>query len=305
VITILIVNQKEIGDEFMSKKYRPIIKEGTHLAPSKKTDRAYRGSLLDNVTNQVVGQAEWELDEEEDYNWNCSYENYDTHENVELSEETQKMLQAIGTALAELGIQMIELGVSKATPHVKRFVTDKVVPSVKNTKSWITEKGAIGIDMIRNGISSKTKAEQLLAKRTKRKTDITELSAANNTTVEPFEDIDNTFEEHRESMSREEVQQHLIYIRGLAVLLADEIRRLSNACIREGNETPENILERQNAIEKLTTQEVMNSIKLLLENKNRSLLDEATSMVLSEFLAGNFIIDDRPVPIEKYRIRAA
>jgi len=104
-------------------------------------------------------------------------------------------------------------------------------------------------------------------------------------------------------MSREEAQQHLIYIRSLAILLADEIRRLSNACIREDNETPENILERQNAIEKLTTQKVMNSIKLLLENKNRYLLDEATSMVLWEFLTSKFIIDDRPVPIEQYRIK--
>ena len=106
-------------------------------------------------------------------------------------------------------------------------------------------------------------------------------------------------------MSREEAQQHLIYIRALAILLADEIRKLSTACIREGNESPENILEQQNAIEKLTTQEVMNSIKLLLENKNRSLLDEGTSMVLSEFLAGNLIIDGTPVPIEKYRIPMA
>lgn len=291
----------------MTKKYIPIIKEGTHLATSRKTGGAYRGALLDNDTNQVVGQAEWELVEEEDYNWNCSYENYNTHEDIELSEETQKILQAIGTvigsALAELGIQMIELGVSKATPHVKRLVTDKVIPSVKKTKRWISEKSAIGIDMIRNGIPSEIKAEQLLPKRTKRKTDITELSVANNTTVEPFENIDNTFEEHRESMSREEVQQHLIYVRGLALLLAAEIRRLSNVCIREGNETTENILERQKAIEKLTTQEVMNSIKLLLDNKNRSLLDEATSMVLSEFLAGRFIIDDSLIPIEKYRIK--
>lgn len=287
----------------MTKKYIPIIKEGTHLATSRKTGGAYRGALLDNDTNQVVGQAEWELVEEEDYNWNCSYENYNTHEDVELSEETQKILQAIGSALAELGIQMIELGVSKATPHVKRLVTDKVIPSVKKTKRWISEKSAIGINMIRNGIPSEIKEEQLLAKRTKRKTDITELSVTNNTTVEPFENIDNTFEEYRESMSREEAQQHLIYVRDLALLLAAEIRRLSNVCIREGNETPDNILERQKAIEKLTTQEVMNSIKLLLDNKNRSLLDEATSMVLSEFLAGRFIIDDRLIAIEKHRIK--
>ena len=39
--------------------YRPVYKEGTHLAPSKDTEGAVRGSLLDNKTNQVTGQAEW------------------------------------------------------------------------------------------------------------------------------------------------------------------------------------------------------------------------------------------------------
>lgn len=42
------------------KTYRPIIKKGTHLASSKETAGAVRGALLDNVTNKVVGQAEWE-----------------------------------------------------------------------------------------------------------------------------------------------------------------------------------------------------------------------------------------------------
>jgi len=287
----------------MSKKYRPIIKEGTHLASSKNTDGTYLGALLDNETNKVVGQAEWEMVEEvDDWNWNDPYEYSDNHEKVELSKETQEMIEVLGMAFAVLGIHMIEIGVKKATPYVKQFVTDKVVPSVNKTMSWIAEKSATGIYIIRNGISGKTKAEQLLAKRTKIKSDNTELSATNNSTVELPENIDNTFEDTRESMSREEAQQHLIYIKALAILLADEIRKLSNACIREDNESPKNILEQQTAIEKLTTQEVMNSIKLLLEKKNRSLLDEATSMVLSEFLAGNLIIDGTPVPIEKYRI---
>lgn len=289
----------------MSKKYTPIIKEGTHLASSKNTVGAVYGGLLDNDTNQVVGQAEWLVEEVDDQNLDYPNENYDTQENVELSEETQEMIEVVGTALAVLGIYMIEIGVKKATPYVKQFVTGKVVPSINKTMSWIAEKGATGIYIIRNGISSKTKAEQLLAKRTKSRSDKTELSVANNSTVEPSEDMDNVFEENRENMSREEAQQHLIYIRALAILLADEIRKLSNAYIREGNGLPENILERQYALEKLTTQEVMNSIKLLLENKNRSLLDEATSMVLSEFLAGNLIIDGTPVPIEKYRIPMA
>ena len=43
----------------MPKKYEPIIKEGTHLAESHKTEGAYRGILLDDETNQLAGQAEW------------------------------------------------------------------------------------------------------------------------------------------------------------------------------------------------------------------------------------------------------
>jgi hypothetical protein len=43
----------------MREKYEPIIKDGTHLAESHKTEGAYRGILLDDETNQLAGQAEW------------------------------------------------------------------------------------------------------------------------------------------------------------------------------------------------------------------------------------------------------
>jgi len=39
--------------------YRPSYPDGTHLAPSKGIPGAVRGGVLDNKTNQVVGQAEW------------------------------------------------------------------------------------------------------------------------------------------------------------------------------------------------------------------------------------------------------
>ena len=50
----------------MSKKYTPIMKEGTHLSPSKNTVGAVYGGLLDNKTNKVVGQAEWLVEEVDD-----------------------------------------------------------------------------------------------------------------------------------------------------------------------------------------------------------------------------------------------
>ena len=43
----------------MSDYYRPIKREGTHLADSNDTEGAYRGNLLDNETNKPVGNSEW------------------------------------------------------------------------------------------------------------------------------------------------------------------------------------------------------------------------------------------------------
>ncbi len=38
--------------------YKVIVKDGMHLASSKATEGAFRGSLLSNLNNQVSGQAE-------------------------------------------------------------------------------------------------------------------------------------------------------------------------------------------------------------------------------------------------------
>lgn len=47
--------------------YRVTVPKGTHLARSKNTEGAYRGSLLDDDTNQICGQAELvEVDRDED-----------------------------------------------------------------------------------------------------------------------------------------------------------------------------------------------------------------------------------------------
>jgi hypothetical protein len=137
----------------MSKKYRPIIKEGTHLASSKKTDGTYRGALLDNDTNKVVGQAEWEEVEEDEY-WNDQYEYYDNDEKVEFSEEDKEIL-----------VNVINEVVKISAPYVEQFITDKVVPGVNKTISWIAEKRVTGIFNIRSRISSKTKSGQLFAKK--------------------------------------------------------------------------------------------------------------------------------------------
>ncbi|MDR3542709.1 MAG: hypothetical protein P4L69_17365 [Desulfosporosinus sp.] len=162
------------------------------------------------------------------------------------------------------------------------------------------EKVSTGTDIIRSGFSGKTKAEQLLSEM-KEHAKTTEQSVANSTFVEPATDIDDKYQ-YREIISKEEAQRQFDQIKVLAILLADKIKKLSNAYIRECDMSPEDCLIRKNTIEELTTQEVMNSIKLLLENDS-FFLDYSTSRIFSEFLAGNLIVGDRLVPIENYRVK--
>ena len=58
------ISSKQGGD-----LYKHIIKEGTHLAPSKKTPSAFCGTQLSDDTNQVDGQTEWVKVEESDYDY--------------------------------------------------------------------------------------------------------------------------------------------------------------------------------------------------------------------------------------------
>ena len=46
-------------EKVLEGAFKVKIKDGMHLAKSKATEGAFRGTLLSNANNQVAGQAEW------------------------------------------------------------------------------------------------------------------------------------------------------------------------------------------------------------------------------------------------------
>ncbi len=120
------------------------------------------------------------------------------------------------------------------------------------------------------------------------------------TSDEFSKDIDVVFQKYKLNMSSEEAQRHIIKIMLLATCLADEIRKLSNACIKECGKTPSNYLEWQKVMEKLTTQEVTDSINIMLEN-NISLLNEETSKTFFQVLGES--MNDKFIPIKNDKIK--
>lgn len=267
----------------MSKKYRPIIKEGTHLAQSKNSEGTYRGALLDDKTNQVVGQAEWEeVEEDDDYNY--LYEDCSLVEDTESEENVLESLVALAVIIG--GIKVIE----KTSPYIEDVVKKKVIPTFDKTKGWITEKVSKKFNIKKRCNFSKKDNNQF-----KNIIDETDCEIITDSIeVETLkQDSDNKY---IGSISREEAEQHIIKIKILSASLANEIRILTNKCIDGNNITLEKKLEIQNEMEKLMAVEVIDTIKMLLENKFIS--DEVTRNIFAEFILGNVIVDDKSIPIK-------
>lgn len=117
-------------------------------------------------------------------------------------------------------------------------------------------------------------------------------------------DIDVALDNYSKNMTSKEAQKHLVNIVVLAMLLANEIRSLSGACIKENGEMSEHYLEWKNAFEKLTTQKVTHSINSILES-NISLIDENMMRRLSEILGDNLIEEGQFVPIKNDKLSKA
>lgn len=54
-------------------------------------------------------------------------------------------------------------------------------------------------------------------------------------------------------------------------------------------------------IERLSTEKMMNQISLLLDDKNRDLLDDSSFEILSAFKKGNFIVDGKMIPMSSFK----
>ena len=63
---------------------------------------------------------------------------------------------------------------------------------------------------------------------------------------------------------------------------------------------PQLRIQIQRNLQALSTSDVMRQIELLLEDKNRALLDEAEFNILSSFKSGYLLADQSKIPISKY-----
>ena len=266
----------------MSQKYyRPIIKEGDHLVKSKSNPNRVRGLSRDenNQNQDIIEWEEVEIDEPYDYSYNPdSYSQQKANNSQELSEEDLELIAA--------GIVAIVIG-------GKWLIGDIVVPWWKSTAwPWLCDRGR---DI--KSLFSKNKKEGI--------------SVANEdtgiNTIQPeivSEQIDKTFESCCIDMSYEEAECHIMNIINHMIGLANEIRIMSNARIKDESETEEIYLARQKESERFLAEKLAYNLNRLLADEHLR-LDVTSSKEVFSLTGGGIRLNGEYVPVEVRKIEDA
>ena len=188
------------------------------------------------------------------------------------------------------------------TPYIKReleigtdkllsLISEKGIPTAKKAIKEFTQNKSLYIEGIRDGYSGKEiKASRLLREAEEKRTSISA----------EVEGRCESTEHYKEVYSSEEVQQVIDTLKRSVLVTATCIRILTNMIVNDNEKNLEVIEETKKQLEKLNSQEVMNQISLMLEEKNRDLLDDSSYHILSAFRQGNLIVEGEMVPVVKY-----
>ncbi len=261
--------------------YRLIYKEGTHLAPSKDTKGAYRGTLLDDESEELAGQSEWLKVDESEHIYDMDNGWLSNSINEEPSPEEEVWIEILGAMLAAGTIWIIDEFIA---PRVRNWWKERVTPIIQG-------KGKLKIKRIRTKRVKEGDASHH------------ERALYSNVDIYNiiFKEFEYAHEEYLKDISSEEAQRELMDIFILLVILISKIRKLSGSRIVADNGNSNNYLKGQEIVEKLFSEKYFDSINDILA-KNVILLEEKSN-ILTDIFGFNIIENDKHVPIEVDKIK--
>lgn len=263
------------------EKIRVEIPDGQRLGLSRDTDGAYRAHLFDE-TNNLVGHAElFEPDEDATDSPYIQYvyvsDSTDTKSGDLTDEELEEMLKAL------VGLAMIVATLAAAAaPHVKSWWHDVAVPLMKSA----SESARLAAKSARDNAKLTVKS----ALNTFTGTWMRERGAAESETPDVSEpviagssiEVAVAFEGYRARMGSAEARERFIGALLARAFSDEQLRLLSNAKF----ENDRDALDLQAAMERLTPQQVGETLSLMLE-KNPSLLERDSLAELATVVRGS------------------
>lgn len=246
--------------------YRAVYPEGTHLASSRNTDGAFRGTYLNDETNQIGGQAEFVEAEQDD------------------DEQPEGVFDVLAQVVVLAAAFAFGVVTTKAAPKVKSWWQDSAYPSLKCRLSSLllkkTEKN-VGVK----------KAEPI---------DRPEINLEGISTETFSTEVAAALADTRAVMSSEEAQRRFIAMIIAAAVAAEQFRRLQEAHIEGGEEELQKF---RKALTDISTEPVVDLINKMLETNDG--LNEDAGPTLVELLGGGGRVDGKYVPLRLEQLQAA
>lgn len=247
--------------------YRAVYPEGTHLASSRNTDGAFRGTYLNDETNQISGQAEFVEAEQDD---------------GEQPEDASDVLARVVVLAAAFAFGVVT---TKAAPKVKSWWQDSAYPSLKYRLSSLLLKKKTEKDV------RVKKAEPI---------DRPEISLEGVSTETFSTEVAAALADTRAVMSSEEAQRRFIAMIIAAAVVAEQFRRLQDAHIEGGEEELQKF---RKTLTDISTEPVVDLINKMLETNDG--LNEDAGPTLVELLGGGGRVDGKYVPLRLEQLQAA
>lgn len=256
-----------------------------------KLYRVYKkqDSHVNTKVNEDGRKAAIQFDENNNLNGPVDIEEVDIDEIIS-SRTPREIDPLVLFVLDEVVAPTIQYWLELGTDKLLWYISEKGIPSAKQTIKKFVENNKVYIEGIKDIFAGKEiKAITILRKAEENKSI---------TSVEVEKVKKQNFD--KEFYSHEEIQQVIDALKKSVLVTATCIRILTNAIVFDDGTEPEKLEASKKQLEELGTKEVMNQISLMLEEKNRNLLDEISYQVLSAFSQGNLIVSGKTVPITEY-----
>lgn len=257
------------------KVYRVYKDRDNHINTKVNEDGRKAAIQFDNKGNKLSGPVELEeVDIEE----------------IIASRTPRELNPYVQLILEKIVVPVIKYGLEVGTDKLISYLSDKTIPSAKQVMKEFTQNKKVYVEGIKDGLAGKeTKMSKLLRE-----------AEDNKSTIPVVVEKAKGQNFEKELYSSEEIKQVIGILNKSVLITAACIRILTNAIVYDDGTDSEKLQASKKQLEELRTKDVMIQISLMLEEKNRNLLDESTYQVLSAFSHGNLVVGRETVPIAKY-----
>lgn len=277
--------EKEVDE----KLYRVVRKKGSHVNTKVNPDGTKSALQFTDDNNDLMGPVDLIEVDEREYIRAEDVQNYLDYDTVPRTWGQVIVEDIVVPAAREAIEQLLDIGLQ----HFDVWMEEKAVPAAKQK----AKKAGKDISVFFSAVKSAIKGEQPKALQIIE----VEKKKANNS-VQVVDNADSKQNE-KESVDKVEItqaefEQLVALTKRSAVTLVGCINLLKNSAISDMDENQKIEFEKQ--LKELTTKDLMTEINLLLEDKNKGILDSTSFAILSAFRDGKFIIDGERVPIERF-----